>query len=139
MTMIGTEYRMKGSEQRYIEEQRRYQLYYDSIRLLYNVDQYCRKLNLPWITNKRTEHYSMDGLGEGAKPDEVALWHMVKYEGLMPRDAGEIMNMNMNRLAYICDKWDRRKIYSYGVSVISGFPEYPHNGYPRAWKIIESI
>jgi hypothetical protein len=61
-------------------------------------------------------------LGEGARPDEVALWEAL-LAGEWPRTAGERLSIPPNRVRYLCEKWSRRRIYNWGVSIDLGWPE----------------
>ena len=55
-----------------------------------------------------------DRLGAGARPDERALWAAL-LAGERPRDAGRRLGIHPARVAYLCGKWTRRRIYDYGV------------------------
>jgi len=59
-------------------------------------------------------------LGEGAKPDERALWAAVEA-GEWPRDAAARLGIPRRRLEYLCAKWGRRDIYNWGVTIDLGW------------------
>jgi hypothetical protein len=64
-------------------------------------------------------------------PDEREFLQRVQREGFaafgnsgigkVPRDIAREMGMNPKRAAYLCDKWDRKGWYEYGVNVMCGW------------------
>lgn len=66
------------------------------------------------------------------RPDEIALWHAV-CDGETPRVAGHRLGMNHKRVWYLCEKWARRGIYDYGVSVDLGSPYQ----FPTQWRLVQ--
>lgn len=64
----------------------------------------------------------MTRLGDGAKPDEVALWEST-LAGEWPRSAGQRLGIHPKRVQALCEKWAKRGIYNYGVTCDLGWPE----------------
>jgi hypothetical protein len=68
------------------------------------------------------------------RPDELEFWIWVKA-GNYPRKAAELLGMNANRAAYLCQKWTDRHVYDYGVNVLAGWPELEEPRDPRALEV----
>lgn len=59
---------------------------------------------------------------QGVKPDEQALWNAL-LAGEQPRYAGERLGIAPRRVEYLCLKWARKRVYSYGVVHDLGWAE----------------
>lgn len=68
------------------------------------------------------------------RPDELEFWVWVKA-GNYPRKAAELLGMNANRAAYLCQKWTDRHVYNYGVNVLAGWPELEEPRDPRQAEV----
>lgn len=72
------------------------------------------------------------------RPDELALWRAIK-SGERPRAAAARLGINVNRAAYLCQKWTDRGVYEYGVNVLAGWVDDYSAKDARAMRELELL